>query len=78
MRGIFWFLVGVSVTVFVVLRGKELLHRFTPQGVQEQVAEKGQELAHGFGDFVATFRVAMAEREAELRHELNIPANPND
>lgn len=78
MSRIFWILVGAGITIFLVLRGKELLHRFTPQGVQEQVAEKGQEMAVSFGDFVGTFRAAMAEREAELRHELNIPAKNND
>ncbi|MHA6511783.1 hypothetical protein [Tessaracoccus sp. Z1128] len=74
MSRLFWILVGVGLTVVVVLRGKELMHRLTPKGVQEQMVAKGHEAAAGFGDFMATFRAAMAQREAELRDELNINA----
>ncbi|WP_197512505.1 hypothetical protein [Tessaracoccus coleopterorum] len=37
--------------------------------------EEGHETAASFGDFMATFRASMAQREAELRRELNIPDN---
>lgn len=77
MKNLFWILVGVGLTLFVVLRGKQLLQRFTPKGVQEQVTERGHRAAASFGDFVATYRAAAAEREAELRAELNIPAPTN-
>lgn len=73
MKGLFWMLVGAALTVVVVLRGRELLHKLTPKGVQEQVAERGHRAAASAGSFLGTFRSAMAEREAELRHELNIP-----
>ena len=78
MRNFFWILVGAGIAVFVVLRGKELLHRLTPAGVAQQVEKRGHAAASSFGDFVATFRTAMAQREAELRHELNIQATKND
>lgn len=71
-------LVGAGLTVFIVLRGRELLHKLSPRGVQEQVSERGHRAAANFGDFAATFRSAMAEREAELRRELNIPATTTD
>ena len=74
MRNLFWLLVGVGLTVFVVLKGKELYRKLTPAGVAEQVEQQGKKAAASFGDFVGTFRAAMAEREAELRTELNIPA----
>lgn len=74
MRRLFWVLVGASLAVFLVLRGRELFYKLTPRGVADQVEKKGHEAAASFGDFVATFRTAMAQREAELRHELNIPA----
>lgn len=74
MRRIFWLLVGAGIAVFVVLRGREFLERLTPRGVAQQVEKKGHETAASFGDFMGTFRTAMAQREAELRHELNIPA----
>lgn len=73
MSRIFWLLVGVGLTIFLMLRGKELLHRITPRGIAEQVEQKGHQSAANFGDFMATFRHAMAEREAELRRELDIP-----
>lgn len=74
MSRLFWIIIGAGLAVFLMLRGKELLHRLTPKGVQEQVAEKGHQAAAGFGDFMGTFRTAMSQREAELRQELNIPA----
>ena len=74
MRNLFWLLVGVGLTVFVVVKGKELYRKLTPAGVAEQVEQQGKKAAASFGDFVGTFRAAMAEREAELRTELNIPA----
>lgn len=73
MRRLFWILVGVGLTVAVVLKGKELYYRLTPRGIAEQVEQQGHRAASSFGDFVATFRTAMAEREAELREELDIP-----
>lgn len=75
MSRLFWLLLGAGLAVFVLLRGRQLLHQLTPRGVQEQVVEKGHQAAASFGDFVATYRAAAAEREAELRHELNIPAS---
>ncbi|MFT3886830.1 MAG: hypothetical protein QM713_01515 [Arachnia sp.] len=74
MSRLFWVLLGAGLTVFLVLRGKELYRKLTPAGVAEQVEKQGKKAAAGFGDFVGTFRAAMAEREAELRTELNIPA----
>ena len=75
MSKLFWIIVGAGLAVFLMLRGKELLYKFTPRGVTEQVAEQGHKAAASFGDFAATFRAARDEREAELRRELNIPAN---
>lgn len=74
MRRLFWILVGAGLAVFVVLRGKQLMQRYTPKGIQEQVAQKGQEAAATWSDFLDTLRSSMTEREAELRDELNIPA----
>lgn len=75
MKQIFWLLVGAGLAVFIVLRGRQLLEKLTPKGVARQVEKKGHETAASFGDFMATFRTAMATREAELRTELNIPAS---
>lgn len=77
MRRLFWLLVGAGIAVFIVLRGRAMLERLTPQGVSRQVEKKGQEAAAGLGDFMGTLRVSMAQREAELREELNLPAKNN-
>ena len=73
MSRFFWLLIGVALTIFVMMRGRELLHKITPRGIAEQVEQKGHQTAASFGDFMATFRHAMAEREAELRRELDLP-----
>lgn len=73
MRRLFWILVGAALAVFVVLRGKQVMQRYTPKGVQDQVAQKSQEAAATWKDFVETLRSSMTERETELREELNIP-----
>lgn len=78
MRRLFWMLVGAGLTMYVVIRGRELMHKLTPKGMSEQVARRGQETAAGIGDFIATFRAAMAEREAELTRELNTPPTITD
>jgi putative secreted protein len=72
---LFWILVGAALAVVIALRGKQWLHRFTPQGMAEKVEETGQRAAAGLGEFYATFRAAMHEREAELREELSLPNN---
>lgn len=72
MRKIFWFAVGVGVTVFVVTKGKEFLHKLTPAGVTEQVSEQGKQAMHRLQTFVRDLNEAMDERETELRTELNM------
>lgn len=73
MSRIFWILIGAGLAIAVILRGKQWLHRFTPQGVAEKVEETGHKAAIGLGDFYATFTTAMREKEAELREELALP-----
>ncbi|MDO4784439.1 MAG: hypothetical protein Q3997_05075 [Propionibacteriaceae bacterium] len=72
MRRLFWFALGVGLTVVVVTRGKEIMHRFTPAGVSEQVGEQAKNLLSTAREFLADMTAAMNEREAELRAELNM------
>lgn len=74
MRSLFWLLVGAVLTYVVIVRGRSIMHRLTPQGIAQQVEKKGHETASSFGDFYATFKASMAAREEELREELNVPA----
>ncbi|WP_203566415.1 hypothetical protein [Aestuariimicrobium ganziense] len=72
MGKLVWFTVGVGVTVFVVVKGKELMRKATPAGVQEQVAARTESLQHRASEFLSTFTEAMKSREDELRAELNM------
>lgn len=73
MRKVFWFAVGAGVTVFVIVKARQVWQQATPQAIGQRVADS----AHGVGDSVRDFtvrlRAAMAEREAELRAVLNEP-----
>ena len=76
MRRLFWILVGATVAVVLVLRGRKWLYQFTPKGVAERGEASGQQAVNRFGDFRATFTAAMREKEAELRAELDMPQKP--
>ncbi len=71
MKRLFWFLVGFGLGVMAVLRGRQLLQRFTPAGVAEQVETIGKRGASDLADFFATIKQAMAEREEELKRTID-------
>lgn len=75
MRNFFWLVLGAALAVFVITRGRQMLHKVTPAGIAEQVEKKGTQAASGLGDFYATFKTSMATREAELREELGVVEN---
>lgn len=72
MRNFFWLIVGAAIMYVVIVKGRSILHKLTPQGVAEQVERKGHEAASSFGDFYATYQAARDARERELRDQLNI------
>lgn len=72
MKRLFWFTVGVGVAVFVVVKGKELYHRYTPKGVVEQIDQARVEAGSWIGDFFSTMGEAMDARESELREALGL------
>ncbi|NLE98823.1 MAG: hypothetical protein GX596_12685 [Propionibacterium sp.] len=75
MRGLFWFTAGAAAASYAIFRGKKLYRQYLPEAVRKEIAKRGDDAAVELGSFTATFRTAMAEREAELRHEFNIPEN---
>ncbi len=77
-KRLFWFAVGVGLTAFVALKGRELYERFTPKGVADQVNRARSDAGHWLDDFVSTMTEAMKEREEELREALGLdePAVP--
>ena len=73
MKGLFWFTAGAAAASYAIFRGKRLYRQYLPEALRKQIESRGNDAAADLGTFTATFRTAMAEREAELRHELNIP-----
>ena len=70
MRRLFWIGVGATVAVVVVVKGRQVLHRFTPEGVVEEVEGQVAGLFERAGEALTTFRSASAERERELTDSL--------
>lgn len=75
MKRVFWIAVGVGVTIFVVVKGKELMQMATPKGVAEQTSKLGRKLGDRVIGFMDTVQEGMAEREAELREALEMDAS---
>lgn len=75
MKKFFWMIVGAALAMFLITRGRALVHRLTPQGIAEKVGARGNEAAAGLGDFYGTFKAASRAREAELRRELDMPTS---
>ena len=73
-RRLFWMALGIGLTVFVVVKGKEYYRTLTPEGVRDQVTQTTNRATHWVKDFVDTMNTAAAEREAELREALDLGA----
>jgi len=72
MKNLFFFGLGIGVTVFVVIKGRELARKATPAHVQQSVQRKADELWGEAREFIDEVRTSMHEREAELRTELGL------
>lgn len=73
MRNTFWFTVGAAAASYVLLKGKKLYREYLPEPIRRQIEAKSDDAAVDLGRFSANFAAARAEREAEIRRELNIP-----
>ena len=78
MRQLFWFAVGAGVTVFAVVKAREVMAQATPKAIGQRVSDSALSLGERAQDFADRVRAASAEREAELRAELNLPAAGSD
>ena len=63
---------GAAVGVMVVHRATQAAKRFTPAGVQSSVSSSLSGLTEAIREFTAELKVAMAEREEELRVSLGL------
>ncbi len=66
MSRVFWFVAGAASGVYTLVKAKRAVEVFTPDGVGARVAA----LRAGGQLFTQEVRVGMADREAELRHQL--------
>lgn len=78
MKGLFWFAAGAASATYVFVKGKKLYDDYVPKPIQREIEKRVDGALIDFGRFSATFRAAMAEREEELRNELNIPENNDE
>ena len=68
------FVVGVGLTAFVVVKGREYYEKFTPKGITQQVEKTARSAQAMVTEFFDTLTSAMSEREAELREALSLDA----
>jgi hypothetical protein len=71
-RRLFYIALGATVGIVVVHRATRAAKRFTPAGMQQSVAGGLAGLSDALREFTAEMRVAMAEREQELRVTLGL------
>jgi hypothetical protein len=82
IRRLFWVGVGVTVTVVVIYKGRQIVARYTPEAVSERAAAAVDDAGARLGTMARTFRseftTARAEREAELMASLRgeLPGDP--
>ena len=63
---------GAAAGILVVHRATQAAKRFTPAGVQSSVAGSLSGLTDAIREFTAELKIAMAEREEELRTVLGL------
>lgn len=70
IRRLFWVGVGVTATVVVVVKGRQVVARYAPRAVVDRAEDLGRDVSRRSGTFLTTFRsefsTARDAREAEL------------
>jgi hypothetical protein len=70
----FWFVAGASAGLYTTIKARRLAYRLTPEGIADQLASLGLG-ARAFADEV---RAGMADREAQIAHQLALPTDALD
>ncbi len=76
LRRLFWFAIGVGFAVFVITKVRGLLKKATPEALGNRVSGAATGVGDSARDFVNRVRAGMAEREEEIRTELDL-RNPD-
>lgn len=71
-RRLFYIALGATVGVLVVRKASAAAQRYTPAGVADRASAGAGGLAEAFREFTAELKIAMAEREDELRTALGL------
>ena len=69
MKRLVWIAIGAAVTVVVIRKGAELSERYLPAGARDAVGTVGR-VTSAARTAKTEFLAGLAEREAELRHDL--------
>jgi len=78
VRRVFWVAVGATVAVVVVVKGQQILRRFTPEGIAEEVEGQVTGIVSQAKQALATFSAASKERELELTQALLGERDPDE
>lgn len=78
MRRLFWMGVGAAGAVLAAQRLRAAWHRYTPEGVAEQVEQAGQGVLDAGRSALGTFRSAFAERQHALVDQLLVAPEGGD
>ena len=78
MGRLIWFGLGAGAAAYAVFKARQLAQQSGPKAIGQRVTGSAVSLGERAGDFVDRVRAAMAEREAELRAELNLPSESSD
>lgn len=78
MGRLLWFGLGVGAAVYAVIKVRQLAPQGGPKAIGQRVADSAVSVGERASDFTDRVRAAMAEREAELRAELDLPAAGSD
>ena len=71
-RRLFYIAMGAAVGILVVRKAATAAQRFTPAGLQSSASGAFGGLTEAIRDFTAELKLAMAEREDELRVTLGL------
>jgi hypothetical protein len=72
MRRVFWIAAGAAAGIYLARRVQKTAESLTPTGIAGSLSESLRDLADAVRDFAGEVRVAMAEREIELRQALGL------
>lgn len=78
MRRLFWMGVGAAATVVAAQRLRTAWHRYTPEGVAEQVEQAGAGVVGAVRGAVHTFGESYRTRERDLTAQLLVTPEGGD